>query len=562
MGKNKRSVGGRSRTLWIKGLYHKADQARYGQVLPKIRKIEKRIAKPRQGGTGNEGSLIVFDIKTASNEMMVPDKRPFIVDFKPRVTNLALKYPTNDAGVATTTPLTDFGDPTNPLDVAARPYLSGEIPYYISPLLGAVSFLTNPSVTLDNCQIQRPDINWHLYNALCYIFCTDEVRAEMFGQETEYPRSTLDLGYHEQHKGASTPAWHEYRISQRSALLQRMCFESLGCVEQHADYVKTARGNFAGLFPLCVQNATLRSHTGVRNDNLFLSAGSHVEVSVEKIKPLGALIERADERAHEYFIPDAAACPTGGVDQGRRAAYKSEISLHDVEVSFAYEVLELEQEIMDGAFKGLFDFPIQRINYVTPAVRHDTQTIAVPEHSRLFYLAFIPECQVNLSMRPGHRQHHLSTRFAFPENLERVRFKLTDSSDLIVKDGTFEMGSRRTRSKSHSLRMYFESLIEDNIYDGRWEDWCPQPHISFVDQTNEVQEQGFDQAFCVMLDKYPRFVSKPTELTVDLTWSANSPPNLYIYTWFVQQRMAVRNKSDGWRFQVIPITGGGGEDIA
>jgi len=27
--------------------------------------------------------------------------------------------------------------------------------------------------------------------------------------------------------------------------------------------------------------------------------------------------------------------------------------------------------------------------------------------------------------------------------------------------------------------------------------------------------------------------------------------------------MAVRNKNDGWRFQVIPITGGGGgEDIA
>ena len=74
-----------------------------------------------------------------------------------------------------------------------------------------------------------------------------------------------------------------------------MCFKSLGCVEQHADYVKMARGNFARLFPLCVQNATLRSHTGVQNDNLFLSASCHMEVSVQKMNPISALIERADE---------------------------------------------------------------------------------------------------------------------------------------------------------------------------------------------------------------------------------------------------------------------------
>ena len=492
--------------------------------------------------------------------MALLDRRPFIVTFKPRTYNVNLVEPElNQAGVVTAHAIMAFGPTDNPEQVAARPYMTGEVPYYISPLLGATSFLTSPSVSLDNCQIQRPDVNWHLYEALCYIFCTDEVREEMFGQKTDYPRNGSDAEWHNEYRAAvGDRLWHQFKNAYYSPMLKRMCYESLGCVEGNQDYVKTARGNFSGLFPLCLQNATLRSHTGVKNDNLFLPAGCHIEISCQKMNPLNAMIERADENEQQYFSPERVDCPDGTLDQGKAEGRKSQLDIRDLEVSLAYEVAELEREISDHNFGGFFDFPIERINYLLPGVRHDSQTISVPEHSRLFYCAFIPDVQVNLSMRPNRRQNHLSTKFSFPHALQRIRFKLTDSNDLVVKDGIYELGSARDRARSPTLRMYHESLIEENIYSGRFEDWCPQPRMSNRTLTDVQEIAGYDQAFAFLLDKFSRHLTKASELTVNLEWAVNSPHHLYLYTWFVQQRRITRTKNEGWKIQVVPVRSGGG----
>jgi len=527
--------------------------ARYTGISPAVSNMTKKVAKTTHAIDENT-RILHFSIKTASNEMIRFPENPFLFYFTIEYRQAAGPDPAVIPATAWTPLVNNTPD---------------RVPWYLSEFLGASAFIQSCDVTVDNVPIENPSINMHLYTALEMLFCSDVMRKQKYGESFVWPSNQNDLWFKEQVPLARFGAAHatvealDNAIRPAAALAVRVVGSSLkhsptltklmktlqneiAVAAAPADLeVKCLTGNCHGVFPFSTQNNTLRTITKQAWETSFLAQGMEICTTLQLMNPITAFIERADVINDEYFT---------GVALTRRQdnARTEELRIRIKKVELTYESIILESNEKVKRCKAYFDFPYMRISNITPHIFNETVHVPIPEHSRLVYICFISEFQINLNARAVANQtgQFLSCRFRFPPNLKHLSVSLTDCENLLpVKEGLVDLGIANKIRQSTPLRLLHSDMVRKRTYQKAFDDYVP-PRI--VSAGGLVQDTtGFDQALYIDLIPHCKAITKATEMTIELTWEAGSPEHLYLFAFPVQQREISFDQDRGWAYKIV-----------
>lgn len=400
---------------------------------------------------------------------------------------------------------------------AATDVIHNEDGMYIDPVLGVSTFVESCEISLDNTVVYKDNTGRHsLYQALNRKFTTAEMRKKV-GMQPGLIFNDKDL--------AKTGVDDE--IVKAGKL---MVFGTGGGTSRII--TGSLDGNPLLGTPRNLSVECLTDGTGAENNRpAVIPPFTTITIKLNL---------RADLKYHVFLTKSDLSVngvywrttkPTGNtvIDySGEQHAENLKINIE--ECSLLAERLFFSEEKSLKPLKGdnisyYFDFPTYVITGL-PAQSYFSTSFIIPPGTPLVYVTFLAKHQLipdTLGKRPSD-----PTKFVLPPNLTKILFRL-NNRPILFETGLEVLAA--TPQKSTDYKMYHNYLVEENLTDLSYEDFCPRANRSY---NNVFVLNLCDAAF-----------AQPAKLVVEMTFSDSAPTNWYC-TMVMPTEQKFRKTKAGW----------------
>jgi hypothetical protein len=388
-------------------------------------------------------------------------------------------------------------------------------PVFLDPALSAASFFSEVAVEINGIPLEPPSLskNGWVYNAFNRVFCSEKIKREKYDGDVprvsnENDRKPDNLETSPGLKAAFTGLDFDAALTSKAKLL---------------------RFNFDGIFPFDFQSNVSRALSGVVNENGFLPPGTSVKVTLTKRDPLSMSLENSSITDVVYYTQ--ASLPAANI------RYKTQWEFKALELTYESLVLK-DQTRMDkirrNPTKYYVDVPRLLYQEISPGQQFTVNTVKIPVGATYVAVCFMKTTQIQYNPTTFK---NLAARFHFIPGAAHVDLEM-EGKPMLFDKGLDKCGIPEDAHVSRTCVDYHKDLVHKELYGKDFSSMFPK------------QGYGYDQF--LICDLGHKEIKEPTEMTVSVTYDANSSPTgWYLCSITSQQCLYVIEEKKGVKSEVM-----------
>lgn len=401
---------------------------------------------------------------------------------------------------------------------------------YLSPLLGASSFIRGVEVFVNNVPIYSDLTGMHnCYQAIQTRMCSRKFRdalveispLENTTAEFKYVKYSTDFETQTDKILVGTLPGVPFLGPSRNSSLESMAAKTQGVVK------------------------------GLDDDCFILPPHAELTVRFTLHEDSGTRIFKSDSKRSSYLVEDmkdpGAGADVSDADKAAFNNWKAEANANAVKVviksfklrgvKYRFQEKEVNNALESSSLTFLYDRPLAAIHALQPNAQHLSVEFQVPKSCHVVYVAFLPNHAIMTDSKLKRPSD--CTKFSLPVGLTKAYFKL-DEQVIIWQEGIEIQNSEGSRSEG--VRLYFDYLRRNGLVDEHltFKDFCPEG----------IDQHSFNFVFVVPLLEFER--SETAKLNVELTFDGetNSPAGYSLVT-FTPQEKAIKRTKGFWEVESI-----------